>query len=226
MIEHVRIAVSDVDGVSARVYRATGRSQATLILAHGAGAGQSHPFMMSCASGLAARGLDIVTFNFLYIEQGRRRPDPAAVLESTWRAAIEWTRSASELDTARLFLGGKSMGGRIASHVVAAAGPGLGVAGLVFLGYPLHPPGKPDQLRVRHFSKIAVPMLFVQGTRDALGTPDELRPWLAAPQMRAEIVVVEGGDHSLALPKRMGKSQDDTFGRIEDRVVSWMREVE
>jgi predicted alpha/beta-hydrolase family hydrolase len=223
MFETHTVQVAGNGGISTRVYRSRTPAFATLILAHGAGAGQSHPFMVGAAETLSGQRVDVVTFNFPYTEQGRRRPDPTAVLEATWRAVVEWSQTTA--NTGRLFAGGKSMGGRIASHVVAADGPALGVAGLVFLGYPLHPPGRPDELRVRHFSKIAVPMLFVQGTRDAFGTPDELRPWLDASPGRAEILAVEGGDHSFGLPKAMKERQDETRAGIYDRIVGWMREV-
>jgi predicted alpha/beta-hydrolase family hydrolase len=224
MLETYSVDAVDGPPVSARVYRSRTPTFAALILAHGAGAGQSHPFMVRSAEMLADRGVDVVTFNFAYADQGRRRPDPAAVLEGTWRSVVEWTRAAGRLP-GPLFAGGKSMGGRIASQVAAADGPALGVSGLVFLGYPLHPPGKPDQLRVRHFPQITVPMLFVQGTRDAFGTPDELRPWLATSPAPAEVYVVNGGDHSFGLPKSQTALQDATRAGICDRIAGWMRDV-
>jgi uncharacterized protein len=225
MLETHSVPVPDNGRISARVYRSDTPPFATLVLAHGAGAGQTHPFMVRTADGLAGRGLDVVTFDFPYIEARRRRPDANAVLESTWRAVVEWTRTAGVHRAAGLFAGGKSMGGRIASQVVAADGPGLGVEGLVFLWYPLHPPGKPGELRVRHFARLEVPMLFLQGTRDAFGTPDELRPWVAGSPSRAEIVPVDGGDHSFALPRAMQAAQDETFDRLYERITRWMLEV-
>jgi predicted alpha/beta-hydrolase family hydrolase len=152
---------------------------AWVLLAHGAGAGQESPFMVGFAQALADRGLHVATFNFPYIEQRRRVPDSNATLEACYRAAIRAVRERAE--NAAVFIGGKSMGGRIASQVAAApdrAAPGL--AGLVILGYPLHPPGKPDQPRTRHWPLIEVPTLFVQGSRDPFATPDELRAALAA----------------------------------------------
>jgi predicted alpha/beta-hydrolase family hydrolase len=149
---------------------ATGnRAGVTLILGHGAGAGQTSGFMVAFATALAERGIDIVTFNFLYSELRRRIPDPNARLESCWRAVIETVRSRITSNADRLAIGGKSMGGRIASQV--AAGEARGLAGLVFLGYPLHPPGRPDRLRAAHLGDVKAPMLFVQGTRDPFGTP-------------------------------------------------------
>jgi predicted alpha/beta-hydrolase family hydrolase len=123
---------------TAHVYRASEPMKTTLILGHGAGAPQSHPFMIDMATRFAARGIDVVTFDFLYITRGKKLPDRNEILEATWHAAIAATRARSGLPTERLFIGGKSMGGRIASQV-AASGP-LRIAGLVFLGYPLHPP--------------------------------------------------------------------------------------
>ena len=157
-------------------YPAVGEHRAgvTLILGHGAGAGQTSDFIVNFGTKLAARGIDVVTFDFPYREQGRRIPDPNDKLEACCRAMIVAVRQRMKSGRDALAIGGKSMGGRIASQVAAT---GIGqLAGLVFLGYPLHPPGKPDRLRAKHLSDIKAPMLFVQGSRDAFGTPDELRP--------------------------------------------------
>jgi predicted alpha/beta-hydrolase family hydrolase len=146
---------------------------ALLVLAHGAGAGERHPFMTKVSQGLAERGIDVVTFEFPYLQQKRSVPDKAPVLEAAFRDAI---RDARRLVTAdhRVFAGGKSMGGRIATHLAAQQIGDL--RGVVALGYPLHPPGKPEQLRVAHLPSIRIPILIVQGERDAFGTPDELKP--------------------------------------------------
>src|ERR1700704_5048123 len=133
------------------------------MLAHGAGAGQQHPFMTAFADAIAARGIDVVTFNFLYIEQKRRLPDRGPALEACYRAAIDATRREVTAARRALFIGGKSMGGRIATQV-AAADAGLPLAGLVLLGYPLHPPGRPERLRDAHLPAVSRPMLFVQGS--------------------------------------------------------------
>ncbi len=155
--------------------------------------------MMRFATELAARGINAVTFNFLYTEQGRRIPDTNNKLEACFRAVIETVRQ-KKIDRGTLVIGGKSMGGRIASQIAAAGSPD--VEGLVFLGYPLHPPGKVDQLRAMHLSDIKVPMLFVQGSRDPFGTPDELRPIIKTLKAPADLYVVEGGDHSFKVLKR------------------------
>jgi len=199
------------------------RAGVTLILGHGAGAGQTSDFIMSFASGLTARGVDMVTFNFLYREQGRRIPDPNDKLEACYRAVIEAVREQMNSGRDALAIGGKSMGGRIASQVAAA---GIGdLAGLVFLGYPLHPPGRPDRLRAKHLSDIKAPMLFVQGSRDAFGTPDELRPIVTSLEPPADAYVVEGGDHSFKVRKGAGVSQEDIYRAIQDHIAAWLHEV-
>lgn len=204
---------------SARVYRA-GEASSTLVLAHGAGAPQTHPWMVKVAGALSARGLDVVTFNFPYAEGKRRAPDRNDVLEATWRAAIEAVRARDDLTSARLFIGGKSMGGRIATQVAAAAG--LDLQGLVLLGYPLHPPGKPKQLRAAHLPEVRAPMLFVQGSRDSFGTPDELAPIVRGLARGSRLFVVDGGDHSLVRPKSSGESLDQTLARVADEVARWI----
>jgi hypothetical protein len=187
-----------------------------LVLAHGAGADQRHPFMVSVAEGLARRGVDVVTFNFSYTEERRRAPDRNDALEACWRSVLDQVRARAR---GPLFIGGKSMGGRIASQI--AAKDAAGMRGLVFLGYPLHPPGRPSQLRDEHLPAIAVPMLFVQGSRDAFGTPEELAPVVA--RCRAATVhVVEGGDHSFAVPKRSGLAAARILSGVLDAIVAWV----
>ena len=145
---------------------------AAMVLAHGAGGGQMSRFIVEAATGLAARGISTATFDFPYMAAGRKVPDKTPVLESSWGEAIhEARRTFASLPLA---IGGKSMGGRIASHVAAQGNAGK-LAGLVFFGYPLHPPGKPAQRRDSHLPSIAEPMLFIQGTRDQFGTSDEIR---------------------------------------------------
>lgn len=191
------------------------------MLAHGAGAGQRHPFMTAVAKGLARRGWHVLTFDFPYMEAGRKAPDRPDVLEASMAAAVQALKDRRETTTkVPLFAGGKSMGGRIASQA-AARGLLPDVKGLFFLGYPLHPPGKPQQLRDRHLPDVRVPMLFVQGSRDTFGTPEELRTILDRLGDRAELFAIEGGDHSFAVPKSAG-SRDQILERVLDRVASWM----
>ncbi len=200
-----------------RVYP-TASPAAAIVLAHGAGAGQASPFMVRVAQGFAARGILPATFDFPYIREKRRVPDPAGVLEQAWRQAIGSARA--EFKGLPLFIGGKSMGGRIASHV-AAAGIEPPVAGVVFLGYPLHPPGKPQQRRDAHLPRVAVPMLFVQGTRDSFGAADEIRALLPSLQ-DAALYEVAGGDHSFKVPARGGRDQNAVIEEVLDRVAAWM----
>ncbi len=222
MSEQIAVEVAPGRKVTAIVYPAAKREQAgiILILGHGAGAGQGSSFMVSFATALAARGIETVTFNFLYMEQGRRLPDSNEKLEACYRAVIE-TVAQRNRGRGRLAIGGKSMGGRIASQVAAAGAPD--VAGLVFLGYPLHPPGKKDQLRAKHLSQIKAPMLFVQGSRDAFGTPQELRPIIKKLKAPAELFEVAGGDHSFKVLKRAGVTQDDVYKAVQDRIDRWLR---
>ena len=195
----------------------------TLLLGHGAGADQTSSFMVSFAHGLAVRGIETVTFNFPYTEQRRRVPDRAPRLEACYRAAITASLSRRKrLPGGRLFIGGKSLGGRIASHVAAARDDSSArVAGLVLLGYPLHPPGKPQQLRAAHLPRISVPMLFVQGSRDAFGTPEELRSVLAS-LPTATLYLVDGGDHSLAVRRKSAPSKEQIHTTIQDAIARWM----
>jgi len=193
----------------------------TLILGHGAGAPQTHPWMVAMAEAIAGRGLRVVTFNFLYMEGKRRVPDRPPVLEATWRAAIDAVRA--RFGGGRLFIGGKSMGGRIATMV--AAGEGVDVAGLVLLGYPLHPPGKPQQLRTAHLPRVRAPMLFVQGSRDAFGGPEELAPFLAGMPAGTRLFAIDGGDHSLARPKSSGETLAKTMGRVAEEIAGFVASV-
>jgi uncharacterized protein len=193
---------------------------ATLILAHGAGAPQSSAFMVDFARGLARRGCRAVTFNFPYTEQGRRLPDRAPTLEACFRDVIVAIRARPDLAAGPLVIGGKSMGGRMASHLAARGLADL--AGLVALGYPLHPPGRPEQLRVEHLARIRQPMLIVQGSRDAFGTPEELRSALVPLGAAATLHVVEGGDHSFKVPKRGPITQEEVFERVQDEIARWI----
>ncbi len=198
-----------------RVYP-TASATAAIVLAHGAGAGQMSSFMVGAARGFAARGVAAATFDFPYIRAGRHVPDQPAVLEGAWREAVDAARA--QLAGLPLFIGGKSMGGRIASQV-AAQGIQPPVAGLVFLGYPLHPPGKPQQRRDAHLPRIDAPMLFVQGTRDVFGTAGEIRELLPRLQ-HATLDEVQGGDHSFKI--RGSRDTDAVIQQILDRVVAWM----
>jgi predicted alpha/beta-hydrolase family hydrolase len=176
--------------------------------------------MTSMATRIASKGVDVVTFNFLYAEAGRKMPDRASVLETTWSAAVSAVRARKGLPTERLFIGGKSMGGRIATHVAAAA-DGVVASGVVLLGYPLHPLGKPQLVRDEILA-VRVPLLVVQGTRDALGTAAQMQELLAN-KRHARVHVVEGGDHSLALPKKCGSDrQEEELERAASAIAKFI----
>jgi uncharacterized protein len=190
---------------------------ALLVLAHGAGAGQRHPFMSGMAHALAARGIDVVTFDFPYMERKARVPDRAPVLEARFREIIAAAVECPEWRGRRLFIGGKSMGGRMATHLAAQGVEAL--AGVVALGYPLHPPGKPQQLRAEHLAAITAPVLIVQGERDTFGTPSELAPVIEAMRAPVTLHVVAGGDHSLAV---RGRSKDASLDAVALVIAEWV----
>jgi hypothetical protein len=190
------------------------RLGATLVLAHGAGANQTSKFMVNFATALAARGVDVLTFNFLYTEERRKAPDRTALLESCYRAVVDAARSHPPFAGNQVFIGGKSMGGRMATHLAASNDEiAAALSGVVVLGYPLHPPGKPDQLRIEHLPRITVPVLIIQGERDPFGSADELRPHFASLGERATINAVAGGDHSLVV-RGVRMEPDHTTGRF------------
>jgi len=176
----------------------------TIVLAHGAGAGKDHPWMLKVARAFEARGISVVRFNFPYKDAGKGVPDKAPVLEAHF--AKVWKDAAASAK-GPMIAAGKSMGGRIASQVAAAGGFDPAPAGLIFFGYPLHPPGKPAQRRDAHLPKIKVPMLFLHGTRDPFGTPDEMTT-LAASLPSSKLHIVDGGDHSLVASKRASAGGD------------------
>jgi hypothetical protein len=248
--EQLKVQVNERESVTALLYPAAkaNHKRVTLILGHGAGANQLSAFMCRFAEGLSARGLDTATFNFLYSEQGRSGPDPKVRLESCYRAVIETLLVHKKLKQNRLVIGGKSMGGRIASQVAAEltgftelTGNGQKtpeskgrnkrdltkvleadrIAGLVFLGYPLHPPGKPDQLRDKHLQDIQAPMLFVQGTRDSFGTPAELLAVIKRLRLPATLHVIEGGDHSFKVTRSAGVPQEQVYESVMDEIANW-----
>lgn len=190
-----------------------------LILAHGAGNDMDNPLLTAAHTELARRGLLTIRFNFPYKERGQKLPDRAPVLEATWRAVIAAVRDDPKLSPKQMFLGGKSMGGRIASQVVAA---GTGCNGLVFLGYPLHPANRPEQLRTHHLPMIRCPMLFIQGSRDALCSLDLLNASLNQLQVEAKLHVIEGADHSFNVLKKLGRSQADVQREIIQVVADWL----
>jgi uncharacterized protein len=189
-------------------------------LAHGAGAGMRHRFMESIAAALAERGIATLRYQFPYTEAGSRRPDPPGILQATVRAAVETAREqAAGLP---LVAGGKSLGGRMTSNAQAQR-PLTGVAGLVFLGFPLHPPKQPGEQRAEHLAKVELPMLFLQGTRDELAHLELMRPVCDRLGARATLHVVEGGDHGFEVLKRSGRTDAEVMDELAETVASWCR---
>ena len=224
------VTIDPTRSVTALHYAAEGDAFATLVLGHGAGANQFSAFMTGFASAFAARGLHVVTFNFPYTESARKLPDTKTVLLDCYRAVVRHVAADPVLGAWPLVIGGKSMGGRMASYLAAAPGPDAVEAagwwsrlrGLVFLGYPLHPPARPQQVRVDHLPAIVHPMLFVQGAKDAFGTPDEIRAFTNVLPARCTLVPVDQADHSFEVTKRSGIPQADVYARIQDTVVDWI----
>ncbi len=192
-----------------------------VVLAHGAGGDMNSRLLIDVQDGLVEQSIAVVRFNFLYTEKGKRAPDRRPTLEACWRSVADWARET--LQPKFLFLSGKSMGGRMASYLVADGYP---CRGLFFLGYPLHPPGKTEQLRKDHFPRVVVPTLFVSGTRDSLCKLDLLRPVIDEMGKRATLHVVEGGDHSFEVPKRSGRSEESVTKEIVEAVVGWMSAID
>jgi predicted alpha/beta-hydrolase family hydrolase len=189
----------------------------TVVLAPGAGADMNHPFMATVAEGLGAKGHRVVRFNFVYAEAGRKAPDRQPVLEATYRAVLDHLGDAD-----RLAIGGKSMGGRIASHLAAS---GTEADGVLFLGYPLHPPGKPERIRDEHLRDVKVPMLFVEGTRDPfcpLDTLERVREGLKVP---TEVVAIADGDHSFKVRKSSGRTTEDAWNEVVDAAAGWLERL-
>jgi len=188
------------------------------VLAHGAGAGMRHPFLESISQRLAERGIATLRYQFLYMEQRGRRPDPPAVAAATVRAAvIEAARVAPGLP---LVAGGKSFGGRMTSTAQAEQ-PLPGVRGLVFLGFPLHAPGRPSDKRAEHLAQVRIPMLFLQGDRDEFADLKLLRPVVKQLGERAALHLVEGGDHSFHVLKRSGRTDAEVMAELVETIVAW-----
>lgn len=194
-------------------------ARACFVMAHGAGAGMGHPFLSQLASALGERGVATLRYQFPYMEQGSKRPDPPAVAHAAVRAAV--TAAATALPGVPLFAGGKSFGGRMTSQAQAQS-PLQGVRGLIFVGFPLHASGKPSSERARHLSQVAVPMLFLQGTRDALA---DLALMQACAQDLGELAhlhVVQGADHSFHVLARSGRGDDEVLAELAGSIATWV----
>jgi uncharacterized protein len=194
-----------------------GAGASVVVLGHGAGGNRRNPMLRALAEALAASGRAALLYNFRYAEKGGRRPDPPAVLEATTRAAAEL--ALAETGARRIVHGGRSMGGRIASQVVAAGGR---ADGLAFLGYPLHPPGRFEKRREAHLPSIAAPMLFLQGTRDDFARADLLDALMARLGARAELHRVAHADHSFGVLKRSGRTPADVLAEVSGALLGWL----
>ena len=214
----VRVAVGERAGnVSGLLLRPEG-ARFLYVLAHGAGAGMRHPFLELIAQRLAERSIATLRYQFPYMEQRARRPDPPAVAAATVRAVVaEAARVAPELP---LVAGGKSFGGRMTSTAQAEA-PLPGVRGLVFLGFPLHPPGRPGDSRAEHLAQVQIPMLFLQGTRDDFADLKLLRPVVRRLGERATLHFFEGGDHSFKVLKSAGRTADEVMTELVATIDRW-----
>jgi predicted alpha/beta-hydrolase family hydrolase len=196
-------------------------AKALLVLAHGAGAGMTHPFMAEMASGLAERAIATLRYQFPYMERGSKRPDPPQLAQATVRAAV--AAAAQTQPELPLFAGGKSFGGRMSSQAQAKT-PLNGVRGLVFVGFPLHPAGKPSTDRAKHLAEVKVPMLFLQGTRDALAELPLLEPTCKALGKRATLKLFADADHSFHVPARSGRKDAEVFAELLDVTAVWIKD--
>jgi predicted alpha/beta-hydrolase family hydrolase len=212
-----RIAVPGAGEVSA-LLMIPPRMRALVALAHGAGAGMKHPFMEAIARRLAARDVATLRYQFPYAEKGSRRIDPEPVLLATVRAAV--AAGCEAAGDVPVLAGGKSMGGRMTSRA-AAAEPLAGVTGIVFLGFPLHPAGRPGVTRAEHLARVTAPMLFLQGTRDALADLGLLEPIVARLGDRATLHVIAQADHGFHVLKKSGRDDEQVVDELADTVVSW-----
>ena len=195
------------------------RARAAYVLAHGAGAGMTHPFLEAAARGLLERGIATLRFQFPAMERGSRRVDPPKVAQAAVRAAV--AEAARRLPGVPLFAGGKSFGGRMASQAQAES-PLPGVRGLAFLGFPLHPVGRPSDERAAHLSGVSIPMLFLQGSRDDLAHLELLEPVVAGLGGRATLAVFPEADHSFHVPTRTGRKDAELLEDVLDALAGWI----
>jgi predicted alpha/beta-hydrolase family hydrolase len=217
----ISITLADSTRVSG-LLDAPAKPKACYVLAHGAGAGMAHPFMASVAAELATRGIASLRYQFPYMEAGGKRPDPPARAQSTVRAAV--AEAARQLPKLPLIAGGKSFGGRMTSQAQAAEKL-PGVHGLAFLGFPLHAAGKPSAERGAHLFEVKIPMLFLQGTRDALADLKQLEPLCKALGKRATLTLFKNADHSFHVPAKSGRKDEDVRAEMLDALVAWVERV-
>jgi predicted alpha/beta-hydrolase family hydrolase len=216
--QKLEFAVGNAGSVSALLTRPA-HARACYVFAHGAGAGMTHPFMAAVATGLGERGVASLRYQFPYMEKGSKRPDPPALAHATVRAAV--AEAGRRCVGLTLIAGGKSFGGRMTSQAQAVT-PLAGVEGLAFLGFPLHPAGKPSSDRAKHLAEIHVPMLFIQGTRDSLAEWTLLEPVVKRLGPSASLFRVEAADHSFHVPARSGRRDSEVLSGILDTLAAWI----
>ena len=217
----ISITVNDAVRVSG-LLQTPAQARACYVLAHGAGAGMGHPFMVAVAAELARRGIATLRYQFPYMERGARRPDPPQLAQATVRAAV--AAALRLLPELPLIGGGKSFGGRMTSQTQAKASL-KGVCGLAFLGFPLHPAGRPSQDRAEHLFEVQIPMLFLQGTRDTLASLDQLEPLCKKLGRRATLKLFADADHSFHVPARTGRKDAQVLGDVLDVLAAWLYSV-
>jgi predicted alpha/beta-hydrolase family hydrolase len=218
IIKRVSITVSDAVCVSGLLQNPP-QARACYVLAHGAGAGMNHPFMTAVAAELARRDIATLRYQFPYMDSGARRPDPPQLAHATVRAAV--AAALSFVSTLPLIAGGKSFGGRMTSQA-QSKGPLQGVRGLAFLGFPLHPTGRPSQDRATHLFDVQIPMLFLQGTRDTLASLDQIEPLCKKLGRRATLKLFADADHSFHVPTRTGQKDAKVLGDVIDAFAAWL----
>ena len=216
----ISISVNDSQRVSG-LLQAPAAARACYVLAHGAGAGMTHPFLTTIADGLAERGIATLRYQFPYMERGSKRPDAPELAHATVRAAV--TEASHWLPGLALFVGGKSFGGRMTSQAQAASALPR-VRGLVFLGFPLHPPGKPSNERARHLSEVKIPMLFLQGTRDEFAELQRLEA-VCKQLERATLKLFQDADHSFHVPARTGRKDSEIRAELVEALASWIGRI-
>jgi uncharacterized protein len=217
-VEPITIVVGDAHRVSG-LLQVPPEAHACYVIAHGAGAGMAHPFMTAIANGLAERGIAALRYQFPYMEQRSRRPDTPKLAQATVRAAV--AEASHRIRELPLFAGGKSFGGRMTSQAQAEA-PLAAVRGLIFLGFPLHPAGKPSDDRAKHLFDVRIPMLFLQGTRDQLADLNLLRPLAGRLGARATLKLFEDADHSFHVPARTGRKDPQVMDELADELARWI----
>ena len=216
----ITIAVPENEGVSG-LLQVPPKARACYVLAHGAGAGMAHSFLAAMADGLCERGIATLRYQFLYMQKGGRRPDPPKLAHAAVRAAV--LEAARQLPDVPLFAGGKSFGGRMTSQAQADS-PLPGVRGLLFLGFPLHPPGKPSNDRAKHLEAVSIPMLFLQGSRDEFAELPLLEPLCRDLGARVTLRLFPEADHSFHVPVRSGRNDADVRQQILNTMAEWMAE--